>query len=258
MSLTGKVVLVTGGGQGIGEACAHRFGRAGARVVVSARSKDAIDRVAEALRVAGGEALAIPCDVADSSQVAGLVDQIRDTWGVVDVLVANAGIAASAPLLKTDNDLWDRVLATNLTGTFYCMRAVLEGMLQKGWGRIIVVASDAGKVGFQYTAAYCASKHGVVGLTRAVALEVAKKGVTVNAICPGFVETPMTGLTIAGIASKSRLNEDQARAYLEGLSPQGRLVTSDEVAELAWYLSTEAARGIHAQAIPLDGGAVQA
>jgi NAD(P)-dependent dehydrogenase (short-subunit alcohol dehydrogenase family) len=257
MSLEGKVVLVTGGGQGIGEACAWRLGREGARVAVAARGRDRIDQVAGALAAAGVEALAVPCDVGDPAQVTAMVDRVVEAWGRVDVLVCNAGTAASAPLLKTDDALWDRTLATNLSGTFYCMRAVLAGMLARGWGRIINIASVAGKVGFQYTSAYCASKHGVVGLTRAVALEVAKKGVTVNAICPGFVDTPMTDLSVDNIVSATGRDAASARGYLESLSPQGRLMTAQEVAELAWYLTTDAARGIHGQAIPLDGGGVQ-
>lgn len=255
--LKDKVVLITGGGQGIGEACAERFAREGARVVVSARSQDKVEGVAQRLREQGFQAHAVVCDVTRSSDVNALVAETTRTFGTVDILIANAGIAASAPLLKTDDALWDNVLATNLSGTFYCMRAVLGPMLQKGWGRIINIASDAGKVGFQYTSAYCASKHGVVGLTRSVALEVARKGVTVNAICPGFVETPMTTQSIENIVKATGRTPADARAYLEGLSPQGRLFTPEEVAETAFFLATDAARGIHGQSIPLDGGTVQ-
>lgn len=258
MHLKGKVVLITGGGQGIGEACAWRFARENARVVISARSRDKVEGVAANLRASGLDAHAIVCDVTDSAQVNAMVAETQAVYGDVDILVANAGIAASAPLGRTDDAMWDRVIGTNLSGTFYCMRAVIGPMLKNGWGRIINVASDAGKVGFQYTSAYCASKHGVVGLTRAVALEVAKKGVTVNAICPGFVETPMSDESIRNIVKSTGRSPEFAREYLESLSPQGRLFTPEEVAELAWFLTTDAARGIHGQAIPLDGGTVQA
>lgn len=257
MSLKGKVVLITGGGQGIGAACAHLYAEQGARVAISARSVDKLNEVAASLQAMGAECLPVACDVTDSEQVDRMVQTVREQLGPIDILIANAGIAGSAPFAKTDNAMWERIMATNLSGTFYCMRAVLPDMLKAGWGRIIAVASDAGKVGFQYTAAYCASKHGVVGLVRALALEVAQRGVTVNAICPGFVETPMAWQSIDNIVLKSRKTPEEARAYLESLSPQGRLFQPEEVAAMALFLSTDGARGIHGQSIPLDGGTVQ-
>ncbi|MFM7200584.1 MAG: SDR family NAD(P)-dependent oxidoreductase [Myxococcota bacterium] len=257
MSLVGKVVLITGGGQGIGASCAQLFAEQGARIAVSARSIEKLEEVAASLRAKGAECLPVACDVTDSDQVDKMVQTVRETLGPIDILIANAGIAASAPVVKTDNAMWDRIIATNLSGSFYCMRAVLPDMLKSGWGRIIVVASDAGKVGFQYTAAYCASKHGVIGLVRSLALEVAQRGITVNAICPGFVETPMAWQSIDNIVLKSRKTPEQARAYLESLSPQNRLFMPEEVAAMALFLSTEGARGIHGQSIPLDGGTVQ-
>lgn len=256
MQLNGRIALVTGGGQGIGAACARALGLAGCAVAITARNVEKLEQTAEALRQEGVKVLPVGCDVRDPAQVLAMVQQVQVGLGPVDILIANAGVAASAPFLKTDDALWQQVMETNLNGTFYSMRAVLGGMVERGWGRIVNIASDAGKVGFQYTSAYCASKHAVVGLTRAVALEVARKGVTVNAICPGFVETSMTEQSIGNITQKSQLSADKARAYLEGLSPQGRIFQPEEVAALALFLCTEGARGIHGQAIPLDGGSV--
>lgn len=255
-NLAGRVALITGGGQGIGAVCAKALAEAGAAVAITSRSLDKLEPIAAALREGGARAIAIAGDVRERQQVQALVQQVEAALGPVDILVANAGVAASAPFLKTDDALWEQVLSTNLNGTFYCMQAVLGKMIERKWGRIINVASDAGKVGFQYTSAYCASKHAVVGLTRAVALEVAQKGVTVNAICPGFVETQMTEDSIRNIVQKSKRTPEQARAYLESLSPQGRIFQPDEVAALALFLCSEGARGIHGQSIPLDGGSV--
>ncbi len=174
----------------------------------------------------------------------------------VDILVNNAGIADSAPLVKTSDELWQRLLGVNLTGTFLCTRAALPAMLQRGWGRVINIASIAGKTGAPYISAYTASKHGVLGLTRSVALEVATKGITVNAICPGYVETEMAEQAISNITSKTGKSEQEARDVLNRMSPQNRLVTPEEVAALALLLASEEGRGINGQAINVDGGSV--
>jgi NAD(P)-dependent dehydrogenase (short-subunit alcohol dehydrogenase family) len=173
-----------------------------------------------------------------------------------DILVNNAGIAESAPLAKTGDDLWHRHLAINLTGTFYCTRAALPEMLERGWGRVINVASIAGKTGAPYIAAYAASKHGVLGLTRSVALEVAAKGITVNAICPGYVDTDMTTRGIENVTAKTGRSADQALEVIKKMSPQNRLITVEEVAALALLLASEEGRGINGQAINIDGGTV--
>src|SRR6185503_11081391 len=186
--LKGKVTLITGGGRGIGKAIALAFAREGARIAVAARTAEQVEQVA---REIGGGAISAVCDVSDPQSVTHMFTDVQDRLGDVDILVNNAGIAESATLVTTSDDLWQRHLAINLSGTFYCTRAALPAMLEKKWGRVINVASIAGKTGAPYIAAYAASKHGVMGLTRSVALEVAAAGVTVNAICPGYVDTEM-------------------------------------------------------------------
>ena len=255
--LTGRVALVTGGGRGIGRAIALSLARAGADVAVSARHEAELAETVDAIRAAGRRGEAVVCDVGDRPQVEGMVARVRQTLGEPLVLVNNAGIAASAKVSDTTDELWDRILRTNATGAFYCTRAVLPAMLQAGWGRIVNVASVASKVGGAYIAAYAASKHALLGLTRAVATEVATRGITVNAVCPGYVDTAMTDASTANIASKTKRSEAEARKILERFSPQDRLMTADEVAALATFLCTNAASGINGQGIVLDGGAVQ-
>jgi len=258
MNLQNKIALITGGGRGIGRAIAFAFAREGASVAVAARSADQVAQVAS--EVAGEfstRAMPITCDVAKLDSVAQMFATLNTAFGRgPDILVNNAGIAESAPLAKTDDELWRRHLAINLDGTFYCMRAALPGMIERGWGRIINIASIAGKTGAPYIAAYSASKHGVLGLTRSVALEVASKGVTVNAICPGYVDTEMTTRGVENITRKTSLTKDQALDSIKKMSPQNRLVTAEEVAALALLLSSEDGRGINGQAINVDGGSV--
>jgi NAD(P)-dependent dehydrogenase (short-subunit alcohol dehydrogenase family) len=257
MKLENRLTLITGGGRGIGRAIALAFGREGASVVVAARSLDQIESVAEEIRASGAIAAAIACDVANAASVQRMFSQIRDQFGRgPDILVNNAGIAESATVDKTSDELWQRHIGVNLSGTFFCTRAVVPEMMASGWGRIINIASIAGKTGAPYIAAYSASKHGVLGLTRSVALEVALKGVTVNAICPGYVDTEMTSRGIENITAKTGKNADDALAALKRMSPQNRLVTSEEVAALALLLASEDGRGINGQAINVDGGTV--
>jgi NAD(P)-dependent dehydrogenase (short-subunit alcohol dehydrogenase family) len=183
--------------------------------------------------------------------------QVAATFGrVCDILVNNAGIAESAPFVQTDDELWQRHLAINLTGTFYCTRAALPAMLARGWGRIINVASIAGKTGAPYIAAYAASKHGVLGLTRSLALEVATKGVTVNAICPGYVDTDMTTRALERIEAKTGRSATDALEAIKRMSPQQRLITPEEVAAVALLLASDEGRGINGQALNVDGGTV--
>jgi 3-hydroxybutyrate dehydrogenase len=254
MTLSGRRAVVTGGGRGIGAEVARRLAREGARVVVSARSGEAIGTVAAALREEGLQALAVPCDVTDPVRVEELFRAAVAAMGGVDILVNNAGASSSAPLRRLSLEEWNRLIAVNATGPFLCTRAVLPGMTEAGWGRIVTVASVAGLRGGRYIAAYAASKHAVVGLTRSVALEAAGSGVTVNAVCPGFVNTPMTRESVARIVEKTGRTEEEALQALLAHSPQGRLVEPEEVAEAVLFLCSEGARGINGETLVMDGG----
>jgi len=255
--LSGRVALVTGGGRGIGRAVALSLAAAGADVAVAARSEKELAETVEAIRSAGRRAEGVRCDVGDRQQVDAMVARVRKALGDPLILVNNAGIAASAKLQDTTDEMWDGMLRVNATGAFYCTRAILPLMRQAGWGRVVNVASVASKAGAPYLAAYTASKHALLGLTRAVAAEVASQGITVNAVCPGYVDTPMTDASTANIASKTGRSPQDARRVLEGFSPQGRLMTAAEVAALTTFLCSDAAQGINGQGLVLDGGAVQ-
>ena len=255
--LTGRVALFTGGGRGIGRAIAVSLANLGADVAISGRSADVLEDTAKAIRTAGRRAATIICDVAERKQVDDMVARVKKELGDPLILVNNAGIAGSAKLTDTTDDMWEAMMRVNATGAFYCLRAVLPMMLEAKWGRVINMASIAAKAGAPYIAAYAASKHAMLGLTRAVAAEVANRGITVNAVCPGYVDTEMTDRSAAFITVRTGRNEGDARKILEGFSPQKRLMTADEVAALATYLCSEAARGINGQGIVVDGGAVQ-
>lgn len=247
---------MTGGGRGIGRSVALDLARAGADVVVSSRTSAEIEAVAGEVRELGRRAVAVSADVARPDDVRALVRSAQQALGGVDVLVNGAGVAPSALTWKTDDATWRAAIDTNLSGAFYCMRETLPGMLEAGWGRIVNVASIAGKTGYPYISAYAASKHGLLGLTKCAALEVAPKGVTVNAVCPGYVDTPMTDVSIARIVEKTGLPAADVKRRLEDASPQKRLFTSDEVSALVLFLCSDAARGITGQALSLDGGTV--
>lgn len=253
MPLAGKTALVTGGGRGIGRAIAERLAKSGARVVVTGRTTAEIDAVAAEI---GG--IAIACDMAVRAEIDALVQTVINRVKHVDILVANAGLAESAPFWATTDDKWDRMMAVNATAPFLLSRALVPPMIQAGWGRVVVIASNAGRIGYAYTSGYCASKHAAVGLVRALATETARAGVTVNAVCPGWVATQMVDQATQRIADKTGRDIDQARRDLEAMSPQKRLIEPDEVASLVAMLCTDEARGIHGQAIPLDGGQVMA
>ena len=258
MQLKDRIALITGGGRGIGRAIALAFAREGAQVAIAARTVEQLASVAGEIKAeCGTEVLHVACDVSDAESVKRMFAGVLERFGRgADILVNNAGIALSAPLVKTEDEFWHRHLAINLTGTFYCTRAALPAMLERGWGRIINIASIAGKTGAPYIAAYTASKHGVLGLTRSVALEVAAKGITVNAICPGYVDTEMTARAVEIITAKTKKSTNEATEVLKRMSPQNRLITSEEVASLARLLATEEGRGINGQAINVDGGSV--
>ncbi len=256
--LRGAVAWVTGSGRGIGRAIALAMADAGARVVVSARSQGEIEAVAAEIKRHRQEALAVPCDVTAASEIAELVERTEARLGVIDILVNNAGVAESMPIVKLEEDEWNRTLAVNLTGTYLCTRAVLPPMIARARGRVINIASTAGRIGYRYTSAYCAAKHGVLGFTRSVALEMAHRGITVNAICPGWVDTDMTDASIARIAEQTGQSRDEARRTLEQMNPQGRLIVPEEVASVAVFLASDTAHGITGQAIDVDGGEVMA
>jgi NAD(P)-dependent dehydrogenase (short-subunit alcohol dehydrogenase family) len=259
MKLADRTAFVTGGGRGIGRAVAVAFAREGARVFVVARTTAEVESVAAEVRAECGPRAAAHavCDVADPRSVARAFGEARAFFGRgADVLVNNAGIAESAKLTETTDEFWLRHLAVNLSGTFYCMRAALPHMVERGWGRVVNVASIAGKTGAPYIAAYSASKHGVLGLTRSAALEVAAKGVTVNAVCPGYVDTGMTARAVENITARTGRGGDEALDALRRMSPQNRLVTPEEVAAVALLLASDEGRGITGQAINVDGGTV--
>ncbi len=258
MKLADRIALITGGGRGIGRAVASAFAREGARVAVVARTEGEVARVADEVKAEFGVgATHAVCDVSDAADVARAFESATKFFGrAPDILVNNAGIAESAPLVKTDDALWRRLIEVNLSGTFYFMRAALPAMVGRGWGRVINVASIAGKTGAPYVAAYSASKHGVLGLTRSAALEVAAKGVTVNAICPGYVDTEMTAGALRNIESKTGKSAAEALEAITRQSPQHRLVTSEEVAAVALLLASDEGRGINGQALNVDGGTV--
>ena len=247
-----RVALVTGAGSGIGAAAAIRLSQGGLRVVLASRRAEALAATAAACP---GPTLAIPADVTDPSAVDRLFDHAEHDWSPVEVLIVSAGAGFSARLERTSDADWNRMLELNLTAPFRCLRRAVPAMRAAGYGRIVVIASTASRVGEPYLAAYTASKHGVLGLVRAAAAELAGTGVTVNAVCPGFVDTPMTAATIGNIVAKTGRTDDQARSALEARQPIGRLITPEEVAGAVWFcVASEAVTG---QAINVDGGTVQ-
>ncbi|WP_432257546.1 SDR family NAD(P)-dependent oxidoreductase [Cupriavidus sp. TMH.W2] len=260
-SLSGRHALVTGGGRGIGAAIARRLLADGASVTLLGRDAGTLEAAVQALRdsaLAGAVVSFVTADIADADSVAHAFAAASEQAGPVSMLVNNAGQAHSAPFLKTDAALWQRMLDVNLTGTFLCTQAALPAMLDAGWGRIVNVASTAGLIGYGYVSAYCAAKHGVIGLTRALALETAARGVTVNAVCPGYTETDIVRDAVANIVGKTGRTEEQARAELAARNPQRRLVQPEEVADAVAWLCQPSAGAITGQAIPVAGGEVMA
>jgi 3-hydroxybutyrate dehydrogenase len=258
MKLKNRLALITGGGRGIGRAIALTFAQEGADITVAARTLAQVESVAQEItNQFPVKVLPVSCDVSDVRSVEQMFARVSEFFGrEVDVLVNNAGIAESAPITKTDDELWNRHLAINLSGSFYCTRAALPAMMAQNWGRVINVASIAGKTGAPYIAAYSASKHGLLGLTRSTALEVAAKGITANAICPGYVDTEMTSRGVENITRKTGRSAAEAMAAIRKMSPQDRLVTAEEVAALALLLASDEGGAINGQAINIDGGSV--
>ena len=251
MSLQGHHAVVTGAGSGIGRATAERLAEAGCQVTLIGRHVGRLQETADRI---GDLAFAAPADVTDDDMLAAALEAGRDRFGPIDILVNNAGGAASAPFLKTTGDHLRAMLALNLEAPAEAARLVLPGMITRRWGRIVNVASTAGLKGYAYVSAYVAAKHGLVGLTRALALEVAAKGVTVNAVCPGFTDTDLVARSVASIVGKTGRSEDEARAALTASNPQGRLITPDEVAQTIVWLCGDGASGINGAAVPVAGG----
>jgi NAD(P)-dependent dehydrogenase (short-subunit alcohol dehydrogenase family) len=247
--------LITGGGSGIGAAIARVLAERGHVLTLLGRRHDALAAVAQGLPAAS-KAFIVAADITDEAQVKAAFAQARAALGPVAVLVNNAGQAESAPFARTSLGSWRRMLDVNLTGTFICTQAALPDMLQAGHGRIVNIASTAAQRGYAYVSAYSAAKHGVLGLTRSLALELARKGITVNAVCPGYTETAILEKTVANIAATTGRDAGQARAALAASNPQGRLIRPDEVAQAVAWLCSDAAASVTGQAISIAGGEV--
>jgi ketoreductase len=252
--LTGKIAFVTGASRGIGEAIGRRLASDGARVALAARSEADCDRIADEINLAGGEAIPIGCDVTLPISVSNAIAGVVAKWGRIDILVNNAGLGGPTPIDNPDDSRWNSILATNLTAVFRVIREAAP-FLPEG-ARIVNMSSVLGRFGVAGFAAYCASKHGIIGLTRAVALELAPRKITVNAICPGWVETEMAKEGFRRIGKSRGGEEQEGREIAEDMTPLQRILQPEEVAGLVSYLASGEAKNLTGQAIVLDGGQV--
>lgn len=246
-NLTGKRALVTGGGRGIGAACARELAAAGAKVIVAGRTAAQNEAVANEIQ---GEAFTL--DLLDRKATDAFISEV----GTIDVLVNNAGAAESAPLDKMTDEIWDKIMEIDATAPYRLIRGFAPKMVKAGWGRVVNIASNAGVSGYRYSSAYCAAKHAMVGYTRALAIELARTGVTINAICPGWVQTQIVDEAVSRIAKTTGRSIDEARKTLEVMNPQHRLLDVTEVSHAVVMLCADAARGIHGQTLVIDGGAI--
>ena len=262
MRLKNKISVITGGGRGIGRSIAFAFAEEGADLVLVARSRDQLENLAQEIKERGGKALPITCDVSSAREVQNLVKQVQDEFGQVDILVNNAGISKRSKLLEYNDETWLEVIRVNLFGTYLCIKAFLPMMQQIGQGRIINIASTAGKNPVPFNTAYSTSKHGVLGLTKSVASEVALTGyprITVNAICPFFVNTEMFSGPqgyVAKMAKMIGVSEKEVIDKAMSRNLQHRIIEPEEVAAMAVYLASEEARGITGQALNICGGLI--
>jgi NAD(P)-dependent dehydrogenase (short-subunit alcohol dehydrogenase family) len=251
-SLDGRVALVTGGGRGIGRAIALALAGAGADVAVAARTVPEIEAVAAEIAALGRRTHFFPLDVSDRARLRAAPGEVQSHLGPVDILVNNAAIHGSAPVQRLDDELWDAILEVDLTAPFVLTRACLPAMYERRFGRVVNVSSVAGRTGIKYGAAYSAAKHGLIGFTRSLALEAAKKGVTANVICPGWTETRMMDASVEAVAVATGRSETEAREVLLSSNPLGRAALPEEVAEVAVLLASNAA--ITGQTYLVDGG----
>lgn len=252
MSVEGRHIIVTGGGTGVGRAIAETFARAGAKVTIMGRREEPLREVAAQHKFIGW----VICDVTDPTSVTGAFKQACGLNGPVSVVLANAGAAESTPFHRMTPEQLQAMLAVNLGGVVNVWQAALPDMKAEGWGRLIAVASTAGLKGYAYVSGYSAAKHAVVGLTRSLALELGDCGVTANAICPGFIETPLLERSIVNIMEKTGMDEAKARASLVSANPQGRFIQTDEVAGAALWLCSDAARSVNGHALSISGGEI--
>ena len=248
MNLEGRTAFVTGGGTGIGAAIALALAEQGAEVTITGRREGPLQEVAT-------KSDRIRCAVMDVTSETSVVDTIAAA-GPIDIMVANAGLAETMPLRKTTSEFWRKIMSTNLDGVMYCLRESVPGMAERGWGRAIVVSSVAGLHGFKYGGAYAASKHAVLGLVKSVSDEFMMKGVTVNALCPGYVETPIVDRGAANISDKTGMDDATARNELAKLNPFNRLIQVEEVAAAAMWLCGPGSGAVTGVAIPINGGQV--
>jgi len=256
--LSHKIVLITGGGGGLGRALAEAFAAQQSRVVITARNQERLKAAAEEMERKGAQIFALPCDIRRRDQTRRLGEEVTRRWGAPQILINNAGIARAVNFTDMPDELWDDTLETNLTGAYNCCKIFLPAMLRAQWGRIINIASTTAKVGYRHVTAYAASKHGLVGLTRSLALETARHGVTVNAICPGYLDDERTHENARLMAEKTGKTAQEVLAMFAASAPQNRLIAPKEVASLALLMASEKLAGMTAQAVNVDGGAVMA